>query len=921
MRRLISRLRLRLTVLLRPGYDRELGEEIDSHLRLLENEYRASGMSPEDARRAARRQFGNATAIRQASRDLFAFRVLDQLRRDLRLALRSLGRSPGFALAAVLTLALGIGATTSVFSVADPLLTRPLPVRDPGDLVLFRTVDPYEPDGRDRVPQELFEKLREGSTTLSAVFGSYGFEPFVRNMTAEGEGADGRPVRVEPVTGGYFSGLGVNAVLGRAVTESDDRAEAPLVAVISYGLWRGFFGGGPDVIGRTIRLEHPVTPERSTQSATIVGVAPAGFNGADIDRRPEVWLPLEPFRRLTPQSVSDEQLAAFRASGIRMMARPRPGVDIEAIQAEVDLLAGQLTDRTLAIANSGEPNVHVEPGGRGYSELRLEFSEPILVLGIAVALVLLIVCANVAALMLTRGASRRSEMAVRIALGSGRAGLVRQFLAEGVVLALAGGVLGLFAARSGTRVLAGYMPSDSAFASGLDLDGRTLLFLASVSLLSMIVFALLPGVHASRLAAGPAARESRGRWEQPGSRLSVYRIIVIGQVALTLLLLVGAGLFLRTLQNLRTAEIGFDERNVIEFAIESPSGSRGAEFAQDGLARLGALPGVRSTSFYGTYGLLGDESMAEREIWAVGRVDPLVSHVVPVGSRFFETMGIPLMSGNAFPEVVDTWGTPSPDTSGIILSESLAAALFGNENAVGGRIRMRIPGSSSELLPGPPGSNPSDREAEVVGVAGDVKHASLREQSPWTIYMHAPLVTLPSNRFAVRTEGDAAALLPTVRRLVEEFDSSFRVTGIHTLAEVRDASIASERFVAQLAGFFGLTALVLASIGIYGVVSYAVTQRRGEIGIRMALGARIRRVVGMFLRETTWMLAAGVALGLGASMLATRAVSSLLFGVTPLDPATIVLGAVILVLAAVFAAYVPARRASRIDPMAALRHE
>ena len=828
--------------------------------------------------------------------------------REVRYACRSLARNPGFTATAILILALGIGMTTCVFSVAESLLSRPLPVRDPRALVLFRAVNPVQEDHGDRVPDELFHLLTDASTALSRVFGLL---PAHQERTLLESDTARDYVQVHMVTADYFPVLGVSPVAGRMLANSDEEARAPAVAVISHRLWQRHFNGDPDAVGKTIRLSQPFVGI-NRPDVTVVGIAPPDFYGVDVDADPDVWVP---FQVLNLRTAYSNGLELGGPAGLRVMARTRQGVRLEEVQAEIDVLARQVAQPGFAADEFGRLNVRVEPGGRGYSRLRDEFSEPVMALSAAVGVVLIIVWTNLAALMLGRGVARGDEMAVRLALGCNRKKLLGVFLWEGTILALAGGSLGFVFAFWGTEALTSWFPPESSLMTQVRPDGRALVFSAVVSLLGVIVFAFLPGIRASDTAIARPLSSAAGGLGRRGTFVSGHRITVVAQLALSLALLIGAGLFLRTFANLLRADTGFEEQGVMQFEIESPDPRRLRDFAEAGLSRLANSAGVLSTTYYGQQGLFTEEIAAV--MLSVNPGGQIVrGSLVYTGPRFFETLAIPFLAGRTFgggsaePRVViqNEEGIEIPSGE-VILSQSLADALFEGDDPIG---RSLFWESEEEGLEG---EGRVLMTWEVVGIVGDVQHRNLREQSDRTLY----LFSLQPRRFAVRTEGDAFSLAPIIRRIVDEFDSEFRITEMRTLAQLRSASLAPERFVAQMTTFFGLVSLVLASIGTYGVFSYAATLRRSELGIRMALGAKPGSVLTMFMRETIWVLGPGVALGLLAALTTTRLLESMLFGVKPADPVSIIVATVVLGATAAFAAYIPARRASRLDPMVTLR--
>jgi len=814
--------------------------------------------------------------------------------REVRYTCRSLARSPGFTAAAILILALGIGMTASVFSVAEPLLSRPLPVSDPESLLIFRTANPDQAEYIDRVPDELFRRLVNGSTTLSGVFASL---PFPGRHVLE---SDTTPDRIQAhlVTGTYFSVLGVDAVVGRTLAESDDDAGVPDVAVISHRLWQRHFNGEPDAVGKTIDLVHPAGLI-GRSGVIVVGVAPPGFSGVDLDSDPDVWVP---FRVLGSRIRDGDVLGGL--GGVRVIGRMHESVDVATVQSEVDVLAGRLSDVDLGIlrGEAGSFQVLTEPGGRGYSRLRYEFFNPVVALAAAVGTVLLIVWTNLAALMLSRGAFRWHEMAIRLALGGDRRRLLGLFLREGLILAVAGGSLGFLLAVWGTEFLASRLPAESALVSTVQPGWRTLVFVGAVSMLGVVLFAVVPGVKGANMAIALPAHGPSGRTGRRGAFNTGHRITVVAQMALSLALLIGVGLFLRTLGNLHSVDAGFEAHDVLQFEIEAPL-RRVTDFANTGLDRLGSLPGVRSTSYYaGSQELLQEGIIVPPSELSLSPGGPAVSaRSVLVGRRFFETLSIPLISGRTLQEPVGE----------LVLSAGLAARLFEGADPIGRRVFLKVD------VFDPENPEPIFSEFRVVGVVGDVRHVSLRDQPGSTVYRLIP----SPQRFLVRAEGNASALIPAVRRAVEEFDPDFRITNALTLAQIRDASIAPERFVAEVAALFALMSLILAATGTYGIFSYTATLRRVEFGVRMALGARRGTVIAMFMRDTLRLLGPGVVLGLLAALATTRLLDSMLFGVAPTDPLSIVTATTVLAATAAFAAYLPARRASRLDPMVILHDE
>jgi predicted permease len=847
-------------------------------------------------------ELGQSYAVRRSSS------VEDHLR-ELRYACRSLALSPGFAATAILILALGIGMTASVFSVAEPLLSRTLPVPNAERVVIFRAANLYQAEYTDRVPDALFHHLAEESSTLSGVLGLL---PLPDRAFLEPDTTSDR-AQVHVVTGAYFSVLGVNTIVGRTLSETDGEAGAPHVAVISHRLWQRHFSGDPGAVGQTIRLAQP--NGGFDRSVTVVGVAPSGFHGVDVDSDPDVWVPF--------QALYADGVRLGGLGGVRVMGRLVEGTTLAALQAEIDLFASQLSELDLGSwrGQIGQVRFVAEPGGRGYSRVRYEFFEPVVALSGAVGVVLLIVWVNLAALMLGRAAFRRSELAIRLALGSDRRRVVGLFLREGLILAAAGGSLGLVFAFWGTEFLASWLPPETALAGRIIRPGwRALVFTGGVSTLGVMLFALLPGLKAAHMVISLPAAGAAGRSGRRGAFATGHRLAVVMQIAFSLALLIGAGLFLRTLGNLRGIDPGFGAHEVLQFEVESSGALRLSDFADVVLDRIGGLPGVQSTSYVvGTQELLQEDILVPPLQLSLGPGGSTISaRQLWVGPRFFETVGIPLLRGETLREGmsggpdVRVDGVSYAYREGLVLSADLAERLFEGEDPIGRSLFTQL----AFFDPGV--EMPEWYElVGVVGVVGDVRHLSLRDEPDLTAYR---FIGSPQ-RFLVRADGDAAALIPTVHRVIEEFDPEVRVTNAMTLAQIRDASIAPERFVARIATLFALASLILAAIGTYGVFSCSAALRRAELGIRMALGAGRSAVIALFMREAVGTIGSGVVLGLMAVLATARLVGGMLFGVTPMDPLSVLAATLVLAVTAAFAVYLPARRASRLDPMAILREE
>jgi predicted permease len=909
---MLKKLRLRLRALLfKSRMENELEEEVKFHLEKEIEQNLARGLSPEDARLAALRSFGGVERIKEESRDVRGVRLVEELWQDLRYGARMLRKAPGFTLVAMLTLGLGIGANAAIFSLIDTVFLKPLPVQDPGRLILL-TIDDHGSSGAS-FPYPTYAQFRDRVSSFSDLAASGGVDRLKIALSEPGAGGQVESVQAETVSGNFFSALGVNAVHGRVLTAEDDRAENPQASVvISYGFWRRRFGLDQAVVGKNIRLKDV--------PFTIVGVAPPGFSGFEVGRSPDLWWPLQ----MTPRLYPGSRILNARSSWwLRLMGRLRPGRNEAQAHAELDLIFRPAlaeiaesefgANRTPAERrNFLERKIELQPGRAGWTILRKRLKQPLLILMTMVALALAVACANVANLLLARAAGRVPEIAMRLALGAGRMRLVRQLLTESALLALIGGALGLLFAEWGARLLLAYLPSPSDLSFNFAPDSRVLGFTLAISMLTGLLFGLAPALRAARFDLVSMLKDRAIGSGKVGSRLSLNKALVATQVALSLYLLVGAGLFARSLQKLKSIDAGFDRENVVLFSLDTDyDAERRADLYQRLLDRLAALPGALSASL-SSHGLLLNDTW-NNNVTVEGRAsrfdEDLLCYGQVVAPRFFETMGIPILSGRDFgPQDARTSGPDGGHNPArvALINQTMARYFFPNENPIGKRFSVNRPG---ELI-------------EVVGVVKDAKYETLREEPLRIFYL--PFFQGSSKldtTFHVRTVGQPAGMLETIRRAAKELDPNAPALRMRTMNDVVDESLARERFLAQFAGFFSLFAALLAAIGLYGVLSYAVTRRTNEIGVRMALGARAPDVIRMIFQESMPPVVIGVAIGLGAALGSARYVASLLYGLSPTDPATVSLAALGMLVVAALASYWPARRASQLDPMVALRRE
>ena len=838
------------------------------------------------------------------------YRWEDAMIQDLRFGVRMLLKQPGFTLIAVLTLALGIGANTAIFSLLDVVLLKSLPVQQPDKLVLFgKGEETGLNTGFPNKSWELFsypfyQEVRQHNEVFSEVAAilnnprsPYGV------VNIRGASGEAEKLNLQLVSGTYFSVLGVQASLGRTFTDADEQtAGGPPVAVVSYDWWQRRLGSDPAVVGATITARQTVY--------TIIGVAPKEFFGTTVGWTPDLWVPLA----LEEQSPSSLWSGTHNQEHqmLYLIARLKNGVRAEQASAAVNLLFKQsLQERAGAQPSSARlqaierASIELTPVGRGLSTLRREFSLSLRVLMAVVALVLLIACANVANLLLARAAARQKEFAVRLAVGAGRTRLMRQLLTESVLLASLGGIAGVLLAWWGSRLLV-LMASAGSEALPLDVtpNARILGFTLLASLLSAVIFGTAPAWRAARIEPNAALKGGKGA-AQATSRSPLGKALVVAQVALSLVLLVGAGLFVRTLINLQNQPTGFKQENVVLFQLYTFM--LGYEYAQyapllrEIEEKVKAVPGVQAASFSS---FVFNQGQWTSRIFTGGPDQPEGQRSARqnlVGPDYFTTLGIPLIAGRGFgPQDTDK----SPKVA--VISEALARRFFPDGSPLGKRFGTY--------------GRPPD-EFEIVGVVKDAKYVAVTEQwRPMVYYPHAQNPQ-PVENFVVRFAGAPAAGIPQVRRAIQEVNRNLPIDEVVSLSDYIGRSLTQPKLVARLASFFGLLALLLACLGLYGVLSYGVARRTGEIGIRMALGAQAGDVLWLVLRAALAQVLIGGVIGLLAASYAMKIAEGLLFGLRPNDPLTLTAATLLLVVVATLASYLPARRASRVDPMVALRDE
>ncbi len=981
----------------------DLEQDIRDHIEIETRDNIARGMSPDEARYAAIRKFGNVTKVKEDTHEVWSFVWIEQLLQDIRYGLRMLRKNPGFTAVAVLTLALGIGANTAIFSLIDAVMLRSLPVENPSQLVLLKWGARNAPKLRGYMSSgDCVSNLRPGGANPSGCsFSEPVFREIARANVFSGVAAFANSGRLDltgngpasvifgqVASGDFFHALGVKAAVGRVFQPSDDLPSAPSVAVLNYGYWQSAFGGSRDVVGHTIELNGA--------PFTIIGVAEQRFTGITAGSDYDIWLPLADAQRLTIPSRWRNRQDDVTFWWLTVVGRLKPEMPLPRAQAAISLIfRNEMLHGSVPLldAGSGMPAPHAPPPGSGpvrteiilgappagaggihdakaeppsapsakasqgpapnvnssgpqtlstpadepvinlvsarsgLTGSRDQYADPLYVLMAAVGIILLIACANVAGLMLARSAARRKEMAVRLALGAGRRRIVRQLLTESVTLSMLGGALGILFAYWGAHAILSFVSSSQSrplgFAVGV--DTRMLAFTAAVSLASGILFGIAPAFRGARVDLTPTLKDGfgvspsivreRGKW------LSAGNALVVVQVALAIVVLVGAGLLVRTLANLQSIDVGFDSHNLIIFSMEPiHAGYKDAQldsFCRDLQGRLAETPGIKSAS-YSLLPLLSGGLMQTAFHWPGTPQDRLSeSNVLPVGANFFDTMQIPFLTGRGFNAsdyalaASNDGTTPTSAPTPVIVNQSFVAKYLGNENPIGKQYGESAGDDNSAKSPG----------YEIVGVVRDAKYNDLRQEIGPTMYIPQNGSNALAVSFELRTAANPQVMLPVIRSTVAQLNPNLPLFNVTTESEQIDRLLFQERLVARLSAFLGLLALVLACIGLYGLLSYEVTRRTHEIGIRVALGAHQGDVLRLVIGQGIALAAVGATIGVGAALGVTRFLSSLLYNVKAADPLTFIAAALLLAAVAALACYIPAQRAARVDPMVALRYE
>lgn len=860
--------------------------------------------------KAPRHELRGKTAGRGPGRSHF----LDAFFQDIRYGARTLYKYPGFTASVVFTLSLGIGANTAIFSLVDAVLLRLLPVASPEELYSLGSRQGAGTMSTDRVEERdttffsypMVEGLRDHNGVFS---GLTAMSSFTTNayVSTDRSSADGGVEQADAhvVSGNFFSVLGVQAAVGRTFTAEDDQVPgAHPVAVVSYAYWSRKFGRSPAIIGTTLQMNGT--------EYTILGVAPPAFFGVWVGASTDIWVPM----MMQPQMMREESLLEKPdVMWLRVVGRLKPGVtEAQAGARTTDLFRELLREEAgseitpQVEAEVSKKTIELVPFGKGFSFLRNRYARPLLMLTVVVGLVLLIACANVGNLLLARASARQKEVALRLAVGSSRTRMLRQLLTESVMLSLAGGLVGLLVARWAIDLLLTLISSRGVpLPLDTHLDARVLAFTLLMSCAAAILFGVAPAFHTTRVDLISSLRNQGSATDARQQTWRLRRILVVSQVAVSLVLLIGAGLFLRSLQNLRNLNVGFPAEEVLQLEIDPQGGGyeekQLPDLYRELIDRIGTIPEVRSVSL-SLFALFSNhhwrshivvdgyepQSDADKEIQA---------NMVTPG--YFETVGIPLLTGRTF-EWRDRQGAPLV----AVVNETLARHFFGGDSPLG---------RTFQLDEGTPA------KIEIVGLVKDLKYNDLREETPRLVYFPVLQKMDYLSSVEVRSGGDPTMVVPQVRQAIRDVAQDLPVLDVTTASEQVDRSLRQEKLLSRLTGFFGLLALLLASIGIYGVMAQGVAQRTNEIGIRMALGARRTDVMGMILRDVAIMVSTGTAFGLVAALLTTRLVASMLFGLSETDPVTVLTATAFLVFVAVFAGYLPASRASRMHPVVALRYE
>lgn len=924
-------------ILRRRSREQDLQDELRFHLQETAEERYLAGDTVAEAERAARRELGNVSLVQENTRAQWSWRWLEELSQDSRYALRVMLHNPVFTLMAALSLALGVGANTAIYSFLDALLLRSLPVTEPQRLAVLNWHNSVERDtvfhggsgavyddakygSSSRIfPYPAFERFQQSQTVFSSLFA---YLP-TRNLNLM-TGGHAEIAAGQYVSGDYFRGLELAPAAGRLIAPDDDRASAPPVIVLSFAYSQARFGRALAAIGQIISVNNV--------PFTVCGVTPPEFDGVDPAIDAKFFIPVHTNVLVDPNRFARGGRRYLDGNDywIELMGRLRPAVSMAQAQGELKGLFHTWVETTASTAAERQhlPELHLTSGGDGIDTLRREYSQPLYILFGMVGLILAIACANIANLLLARATFRRREMAIRLGIGAGRWRVIRQLLTESVALSVLGGALGIVFAIGGIRFLTLLLAGGAAGAPlHAELNWRVLSVAAALSIATGLLFGLAPALQAARVDVMPAMRGEtagrRPRWRflRVSLSISLNQALVVSQIALSALLLVGAGLFVRTLVNLQEIDLGFQRENILLFKVNArQAGHRAPEittFYSDLQQRLAAIPGVRAATVSnsplvgeGTWmGAVVPLGKPAPERPPSGHGDfgagPLVTHILTVGPEFFTTMQIPLLRGREFDERDRPGSLPVA-----IVNETWAKVNLPGENPLGQHVVLEPNGKRQDL--------------EIVGLAKDARYGDLKGEFPAVVYMAfwQDLYTPPEEAtYALRAAGDPLALAQTVREIVRRADSRIPVTGLETQAAAIDQTMTAEKLFARLCTGFALLALLIACVGLYATTAYTAARRTSEIGLRMALGAARGEVIWMMMRQIGATAAIGILIGVPAALGLSRLAASLLYGIRANDAVTLAMAVAALLGAVAIASFIPARRASRIDPAAALRHD
>ncbi len=887
------------------GQERDLDTELQAHLDSLTEENIRRGMNPQTARQAARREFGGLEQTKESYREQRGLPFFETLSQDLRYASRMLIKSPGFTTVTVLTLALGIGANTGLFSLVNSVLLGNLPVRNPQELVVVKYTDSLSREANEDFSYPMYQSMRDKNSVFANVLSRSGLD-FNASYGGQSERAVG-----EMVSGNYFETLGVQPFLGRLIGPEDDLTPgAHPVAVLSYGYWQRRFGSDPDVVGKDITLNN--------KSIRVIGITPPGFYGTEMARNPDIRVPMMMATVFRP--VPANRLQNPRHHWMTILARRKPEVSVAQAQASLDILYHQILSAELQELGAGvnehdkeralASRVQLDPGNQGFAHLRGEMERPLLLMFCVTGVVLLVACANLANLLLARNAKRKQEISVRLAIGAGRGRLIRQWLTESLLLSLLGGFAGIVVAYWAKTALLGFLPAGYSVNLHAPLDLRVLGFALLASIVTGLLFGLAPALQLSHTGLSIALRNDAPSIAAGERLFSLRSALIFLQVALSLPLLIGAGLFLHSLRNLRGVNTGFVRGNVFLATLNPAMNGYPQErikfLYDDLLARVRTLPGVSAASLTTSSVISGgwDQEGVKVEGYQPGPDENMSPNAAVVSTGYFATMGIPFVAGRDFTEQ-DT----ASRSKVVIINETMAHYFFGAKDPLGKKITTDDDPKA-----------PFDRE--IIGVVKDAKYVRLSETPRRHFY--APLAQEPrlfDMTLQVRTSGDPEKIGDLVRGQVHDLDANLPLYATTTLEIQIDDSLTQERLLTWLSSLFGLLATLLASLGLSGVVAFSVARRTREIGIRMALGAQpgdiLRNVVG----HMAFLVIAGMAVGLAAAYGLSRLLGSMLFDVRSADPLAFAGACIVLGVIAGIAAYLPAQRATQVDPVVALRYE